>query len=161
MPLFATKFDSAKQEWNTPPCLFNQLRREFDFTIDLAADATNAKCNAYFTAEEDALSRAEWHGVCWLNPPYGSQTSRLSKWVQKAFLEAQTKSDCTVVMLLPARTNTEWWHEFCMRAAEIRFIRGRPKFGDSCHGLPQPLAIVVFRPHLGKTQMSSFVLEKG
>jgi len=59
-------------------------------------------------------------------------------------------------MLIPARTNTVWWHDYCMKAKEIRFIKGRPKFGDAKHGLPQPLAIVIFAKHYGETKFSSF-----
>jgi len=155
MAFFKTKFESHKQEWETPAGLFDRLNREFGFTLDLAADATNAKCSAYYTVKNDAL-KLPWHGVCWLNPPYGAKQHRLSDWVRKAFREAQTKAGCTVAMLIPARTNTRWWHDYCMRAAEIRFINGRPKFGDAKHGLPQPLALIVFRPHDGPTVLSSF-----
>jgi len=154
MAFFKTKFESHKQEWETPIDLFDKLNREFNFTIDLAADATNAKCPVYYTSENDAL-KLSWHGNCWLNPPYGAKQHKLSDWVQKAFNEAQ-KPDCTVVMLIPARTNTRWWHNYCMKAAEIRFINGRPKFGDAKHGLPQPLALVIFKLHDGLTILSSF-----
>ena len=154
MAFFSTKFESHKQEWETPRWLFDRLNREFGFTVDLAADATNAKCPAYFTAEMDALT-LPWSGKCWLNPPYGARHHRLSDWVRKAYRET-LKGDCAVVMLIPARTNTRWWHDYCMRAAEIRFLNGRPKFGDAKHGLPQPLAIVVFRPRGGCTKFSSF-----
>jgi len=154
MAFFKTKFESHKQEWETPASLFDCLNQEFGFTLDLAADATNAKCSVYYTIENDAL-KASWSGVCWLNPPYGARQHKLSDWVRKAFQETQ-KPDCTVVMLIPARTNTRWWHDYCMKAAEIRFINGRPKFGDAKHGLPQPLALIVFRVHTGQPVLSSF-----
>ena len=140
---FATKFESRKQEWTTPQDMWDQLNSEFHFSIDLAADGENTKCTSYYSKESDAL-RQEWNGVGWLNPPYGDGISKLSKWVQKAFDETR-KPGCTVVMLIPARTNTRWWHQYCMQAAEIRFINGRPKFGNAAHGLPQPLALIVFR----------------
>jgi len=154
MAVFKTKFESRKQEWETPRDLFGRLNQEFGFTLDLAADASNTKCNTYYTAEADALT-LPWCGVCWLNPPYGSRHHRLSDWVRKAYREAQ-KPDCTVVMLIPARTNTHWWHDYCMKADEIRLLNGRPKFGDAKHGLPQPLAIIVFRQHQSRTRLTSF-----
>ncbi len=156
MAFFKTKFQSHKQEWQTPADLFDRLDREFGFTIDLAADKTNAKCPRYYSETDDAL-RQTWRGVGWLNPPYGSKRHKLSDWVKKAYLESQ-KTGCTVVMLVPARTNTRWWHDYCMRAAEIRFLNGRPRFGDATHGLPQPLALVVFRQHPDATaRLSSFL----
>ena len=154
MALFKTRFESQKQEWETPRDLFERLDHEFGFTLDLAADSTNAKCDAYYTIETDAFM-LPWRGVCWLNPPYGSRRHRLADWVRKSFNEAQ-KPECAVVMLIPARTNTRWWHDYCMNAAEIRFLNGRPKFGGAKHGLPQPLAIVVFRRHQGPVKLASF-----
>ena len=154
MANFFGKFNSNKQEWETPLDLFEKLNHEFNFTLDLAADSTNHKCENYFTEQDDALQQS-WHGTCWLNPPYGNKSYRLEHWIKKAYSETND-SDCTVVMLIPARTNTKWWHDYCMTAAEVRFICGRPKFGDAKHGLPQPLAIVVFRRHHENTKYSSF-----
>ena len=141
MGRFTTKFDSLKQEWATPDSLFVPLNEEFGFTLDVAASSDNAKCRQYIDREANALS-CSWQGVCWLNPPYGDDGYRIVDWVKKAHQEATR--GCTVVMLVPARTNTNWWHDYCMKA-EVRFIRGRPKFGNAIHGLPQPLAIVIFR----------------
>ena len=160
MAFFETKFDSHKQEWETPSDFFNRLNCEFHFDIDLAADAKNTKCPTFYTSKDNAL-RLPWHGTCWLNPPYGKRQHKLSDWVQKAFEETQSRplvrlTSCTVVMLIPARTNTKWWHNYCMKAAEIRFVNGRPKFGDAKYGLPQPLALIVFRVHNGPTILSSF-----
>ena len=137
------RFASKKQEWQTPQGLFEALNERYKFTFDLAADQDNRKCKEYFSAEDDALKK-HWKGNCWLNPPYGSKgETRLAKWVEKAYKEAST-GECQVTMLIPARTNTQWWHEYCMRAAEVLFINGRPKFGGAIHGLPQPLAIITF-----------------
>ncbi len=138
MGSFTGKFDSAKQDWITPDDLFNRLDERFNFEWDLAADEINAKCKKFYTKEQDGLSQ-EWQGVCWLNPPYGSGTHKLSAWVKKA-----SESDATVVMLIPARTNTKWWHKYCLTASSVIFLEGRPKFGGAKHGLPQPLAIIVF-----------------
>ena len=113
LPKRQARFESRSQSWSTPQALFERLDEEFHFTIDLAADSTNAKCPIYYTAEDDALAQ-EWKGVCWLNPPFNSDKARLRCWVKKAF-----ESDCVVVMLIPAHTNTNWWHDYCMRAAEI------------------------------------------
>jgi phage N-6-adenine-methyltransferase len=137
MSLFNAKFDSIKQDWETPMEVFNPLHVEFNFTLDVCASKENAKCLNYFTEEMNALE-LPWAGVCWMNPPFGQQ----GKWVGKAYKEAQKGS--TVVCLLPARTNTNWWHDYCLKG-EIRFIRGRPKFKGAKYGLPQPLAIVIFR----------------
>jgi phage N-6-adenine-methyltransferase len=158
MGSFTHKFDSARQEWATPQDLFDRLDQEFHFTIDLAADATNTKCKRYFDAEKNGLQQV-WYGVGWLNPPYGAKEQRLEHWVKKAHL-TQQQGTGTVVMLIPARTNTRWWHQQCMAADEVRFICGRPKFGGADHGLPQPLALVVFRQHAGPTRFGSFYLKE-
>lgn len=136
MARFDTKFESHRQDWETPDSIFVPLNEEFHFTLDVCATSGNAKCSEFFTEDEDGLEQ-DWHGICWMNPPFGVQ----SKWVKKAYEEAQRGT--TIVCLLPARTNTNWWHDYCMKG-EVRFIRGRPKFKGAKHGLPQPLAIVIF-----------------
>jgi phage N-6-adenine-methyltransferase len=149
------KFASAKQDWATPQDMFDALQRHYQFDFDLAADETNRKCDNYFSAEDDALAQS-WVGRCWLNPPYGSKGSnRLAKWIEKAHSESLGGS-CSVTMLIPARTNTSWWGGFCMNAAEILFVIGRPKFGDAIHGLPQPLALVTFEGTKEKTRYGSY-----
>jgi len=154
---FKTKFESHKQEWETPDDLFDRLDREFHFDIDLAADATNAKCRRYYSRKHNALLQT-WRGTGWLNPPYGAREHKLSDWVRKAYLETR-KPGCTVVMLIPARTNTRWWHDYCMKAAEIRFLNGRPKFGDAEHGLPQPLALIVFQSGSRRPRLTSYLID--
>ena len=153
---FKERFGSKKQQWTTPEKLWRPLNDEFHFITDLAADKDNSKCPSFFDAETDGL-RQEWKGVCWLNPPYGDQKSKLSHWIKKAYLSAAV-GGATVVMLIPARTNTKWWRDFCMKAAEVRFICGRPKFGDADHGLPLPLAVVVFRKFDGETKFSTMAV---
>ena len=143
MAKFEGKFESARQEWSTPAEMFESLRKHYRFDFDLAADETNHKCENYFSAKQDALTQ-EWRGMCWLNPPYGGKgAKRLAKWVEKAYTESRG-GKCSVTMLIPARTNTEWWWRFCMNASEVLFVAGRPKFGGATHGLPQPLAVVTF-----------------
>jgi len=140
MATFQSKFDSARQDWETPLELFSPLDEEFGFTLDVCANPLNAKVSRYFTKDQDGLKQSWAPDICWMNPPFRVQ----GKWVKKAYDEAQ--NGATVVCLLPARTNTNWFQDYCMKG-EVRFIRGRPKFGDAKHGLPQPLAIVVFRPN--------------
>ncbi len=156
MAKFNNKFDSIRQDWDTPQSLFDKLNQEFNFKWDLAASDKNAKCSKFFTQKDDGLKQ-KWEGVCWLNPPYGDKSSKMVDWIKKAYNDTQLNPNLTVVMLIPARTNTKWFHQFCMKAAELKFICGRPKFGDSKHGLPQPLILVVFKKS-DTTKFSSFVL---
>lgn len=153
---FNKKFDSIKQDWTTPKILFDKLNKEFNFEYDLAADKDNALCSKFYTKEDDGLKQ-NWSGICWLNPPYGDKSSKMVDWIKKAYLTTQENPELTVVMLIPARTNTKWFHNYCMKAAEVRFICGRPKFGDSKHGLPQPLILLVFKKS-DNTKFSSFYL---
>jgi phage N-6-adenine-methyltransferase len=130
-------FASKKQDYCTPMKLYNILDKEFKFTLDVCADISNYKCQSYITEEQNALI-LDWHGNCWMNPPYKDK----KKWIIKAYNES-VKNNCTVVCLIPARTNTSWWHDYCQKG-EIRFIKGRPIFEGMTYGLPQPLAIVIF-----------------
>ena len=139
MAFITKKFKSESEEWTTPDSIFVPLNDEFHFTIDVAGSKDNAKCPNYYSKEDDALTK-EWRGICWLNPPYGPN---LPKWIKKAWDEA--KKGATVVMLLPARTNTNYWHNYCFKG-EVRFIRGYPKFNNAVQGLKFPLAVVIFRP---------------
>ncbi len=132
-------FCSRTDEWPTPPELFAELDTEFRFTLDVCATAGNAKCARFFDRTANGLAQP-WEGVCWMNPPYGRS---IGLWVRKAFESAQ--SGATVVCLIPARTDTAWWHEFVVRADEVRFVRGRLRFGEAKAGAPFPSAIVVFR----------------
>ena len=154
MATFTNKFKSIKQDWTTPDIFFKRLDNEFHFTIDLAASESNAKVGHYYGSETDAL-QMPWTGVGWLNPPYGAKTGKLSDWVKRGY-EQTNEHKSTVVMFIPARTNTRWFHSYCMKAQELRFIDGRPKFGDAKHGLPQPLVLVVFGPNNGTPKVSSY-----
>ena len=111
-------YTSNSEEWGTPQELFNRLNKEFNFTIDICASKENTKCPKYYTKEEDALKQ-EWGGVIWMNPPYGRQ---IGNWVKKA-KEIARQGKATVVCLLPARTDTAWWHDYVMKANEIRLIK--------------------------------------
>jgi phage N-6-adenine-methyltransferase len=145
-------YTSNSEEWGTPQKLFNRLNEEFNFTLDICASKENAKYHKYHTKEKDALKQ-EWGGIIWMNPPYGRQ---IGNWVKKAN-EAARQGKATVVCLLPARTDTAWWHDYAMKANEIRLIRGRLKFGDGKGSAPFPSAIVVFKKGLAsKIQINSY-----
>ena len=131
-------FMSEKLDWGTPQELFDRLNQEFHFTLDVCALPKNAKCKRFFSPLEDGLSQ-KWSGVCWMNPPYGRE---IEKWMQKALHESDRGA--TVVCLVPARTDTEWWHKYALHG-EIRFIRGRVKFQGASAMAPFPSAIVIFR----------------
>lgn len=132
---------SNKDNWETPQKLFDELNKEFNFTIDAAADKENHKCERYYTREENGLEKS-WKGErVFLNPPYGRE---LPKWVKKASEEAKNK-DAIIVMLIPARTDTQWFHDYIYKKAEIRFIKGRLKFGDAKNSAPFPSMVVIFR----------------
>ena len=140
---FRGKFASIRNDWTTPEALYREMDAEFGFTLDAAASAENAKAPAFFDKEMDAITRDWAPHTVWLNPPYG-EGYPLSRWVRKAYEESL--NGATVVMLIPARTNTNWFHNYCLLHGTVRFIKGRPKFGGADHGLPQPLCFVVFHP---------------
>lgn len=137
-----TMFSSNKENWETPRLFFNELDKHFHFDIDVCADSGNTKCSKYFTPEINGLLQ-NWQGMtCWMNPPYGRQ---IVKWVEKARHETH-KGTCTVVALLPARTDTLWFHNniYEKQGINIRFIKGRLKFGNARHSAPFPSMVVVF-----------------
>ena len=134
-------FSRKTDMWETPQDFFNNLDDEFHFTLDVCATPENAKCMKYYTPEQDGLCQM-WDGICWCNPPYGRQ---IGKWVKKAY--CSTFNGTTTVMLLPARTDTRWFHDYINKKAEIRFIKGRLKFGGSNNNAPFPSMVVIFRPN--------------
>lgn len=150
--------ESQSNSWRTPKELFNALDNEFDFDTDLAAAEDNKLCTNRFTEKEDAMLQ-EWHGVCYLNPPFGDKKYPLKKWIEKAYNESK-RNGTTIVMLIPARTNTNWWHEYVMKSKEVRFIKGRPKFIGNIHGLPWPLVLVMFENHFHQTWFTSLDYKK-
>lgn len=133
-------FSSKTDNWATPPEVFKDLDNEFKFTLDPCASKENHKCDKYFTKEENGLLQ-DWGGQrVYCNPPYGRT---VGDWVEKAAKESR-KENTTVVMLLPARTDTKWFHKYIYGRATIRFIRGRIKFGGSKNSAPFPSMIVIF-----------------
>jgi len=150
-------YTSNKSDWETPPYVFNFLNSEFNFTLDAAASALNAKCERYFAIEDNALKQ-EWSGeTVFVNPPYGRTATGL--WIQKCAIEA-FENDATVVMLIPARTDTIAWHKYAMQANEIRLIKGRIKFVGAKTGAPFPSAVIVFRNEPTTPKFSSLTIPK-
>lgn len=132
-------FSSATDLWATPDDFYASVACEFPIGTDVCESPENAKARRYFTPQQDGLT-VPWHGVCWMNPPYGRT---IGKWVRKAY--ESSLNGATVICLLPSRTDTAWWHEYVMKA-EVRFIRGRLKFGGCKNPVPFPSALVIFRP---------------
>lgn len=126
--------------WETPQELFDELDKKYRFTLDPCALPENAKCEQYFTPDDDGLSK-NWGGQSvFCNPPYGRE---IAEWVRKASEESK-KPGTVVVMLLPVRTDTRWFHEFVLGKAEIEFLRGRLKFGTAKTSAPFPSMLVIF-----------------
>lgn len=133
-------FSSKTDMWATPQEFFDSLDKVFRFETDVCAVKDNAKCQRFYTPDDNGLLQ-DWRGVCWMNPPYGRE---ISQWVEKAYRSAKDNG-ATVVCLLPARVDTRWWHDFCAKG-EVHFLRGRLKFGGNDNSAPFPSAVVVFRP---------------
>jgi len=131
-------FSSKTDEWNTPQDLYDELNKEYGFTLDPCATIDSAKCDKFYTKEEDGLSK-DWSGeYVFMNPPYGRE---ISKWVKKA---SEARS-AVVVCLIPSRTDTKYWHKYIFgKAHKILFIKGRLKFSDYKNSAPFPSAIIVF-----------------
>jgi phage N-6-adenine-methyltransferase len=130
-------FTSNTDLWATPQDFFEKYDAIYKFELDVCATKENSKCKNYFTKEDDGLSK-DWVGICWMNPPYGRE---IIKWMRKAY--ESSLNGATVVCLVPARTDTKWWHEYAM-LGEIEFIRGRLKFGNQSNSAPFPSAVVIF-----------------
>lgn len=131
-------FSSATDLWATPQDYFNKIALEHGpFDVDVCALAGNAKAPVFYTPEVDGLAQ-EWAGTCWMNPPYGRG---IGAWMRKAYESA--KAGAKVVCLVPARTDTAWWHDYAAKG-DVTFIRGRLKFGDAKNSAPFPSALVVF-----------------
>lgn len=133
-------FSSKSNDWETPAYFFDRLNQEFGFTLDPCCSHCNAKCEKHFTEQENGLLQDWSRDVVFMNPPYGRE---IIKWMKKAWEESQRGA--TVVCLVPSRTDTAWFQDYAMKG-EVRFIRGRLKFGGHKNCAPFPSAVVVFRP---------------
>ena len=132
---------SKTDNWATPQDFFDKLNEEFHFTLDPCANEENHKCDLFYTTEQDGLTK-DWGGhVVFCNPPYGKE---IADWVRYSYEQSQ-KPNTTVVMLIPARTDTRYFHDYIYGKAEIRFIKGRLKFGDATTAAPFPSMVVVYR----------------
>ena len=134
-------FSSKTDLWSTPQDFYDKLYNEFHFDLDPCSTDDNCKCTYHFTEKENGLLQ-DWSGhIVFCNPPYGR---KISQWVKKAYDESQ-KDNTIVVMLIPARTDTSYFHEFIYNKSDIRFVRGRLKFGNSKNCAPFPSMVVVFK----------------
>mgnify|MGYP003326227796 CR=1 FL=1 len=139
-------FSSATDEWATPADFFAAQDSLHHFTLDVCATPENAKCARYYTRADDGLKQA-WAGErCWMNPPYGRA---IGAWMRKAYEESLRGA--LVVCLVPARTDTAWWHNYAAKG-NVTFIRGRLKFGGQTNSAPFPSALVVLKPQNAGTQ---------
>jgi hypothetical protein len=129
MKKFSGLMTSLSPHWTTPKWLYDELNKEFNFDFD--------PCPLH--GLDDGLTMT-WHNANYINPPYGRE---IKKWIRKAYQESLSGKLC--VMLLPSRTDTKWWHDYCMKANEIRFIRGRLKFGENKNSAPFPSVVVIFK----------------
>lgn len=133
-------YKSGNDEWETPQEVFDRLNAEFDFDLDPCATSQNHKCSEYYTIDQNGLLK-NWGGrKVFCNPPY----SEIKKWVQKSYFES-LRPGTIVVMLIPARTDTTYFHDYIWNRSEVRFIKGRIKFGDAKHNAPFPSMVVIFR----------------
>jgi phage N-6-adenine-methyltransferase len=133
-------FSSDSSEWGTPQTFYDKLDQEFKFTLDPCSSAENHKCKTYFTKEDDGLNQ-DWGGhTVFMNPPYGKA---IKQWLKKAYEESQ-KENTIVVALIPSRTDTKYFQEYCMKAERIIFVKGRLKFGGSKNSAPFPSCVVIF-----------------
>lgn len=131
-------FSSKSDEWSTPQDLFDKLNAIHKFNLDVCATKENAKCERFYTKQTDALTVNWRNNICWMNPPYGRE---IGKWMKKAY--AASCLGAKVVCLVPARTDTAWWHDYAVYG-KIEFLRGRLKFGGHKNSAPFPSAIVIF-----------------
>jgi site-specific DNA-methyltransferase (adenine-specific) len=142
MTIHATLYSSRSEEWPTPQTFFDSLNREFKFTLDPCATRTNAKCPRFYTKKDDGLAQSWGTHRVFCNPPYGKG---MREWAQKCY-EASTFG-ALVVLLAHARTDTRWFHDWVYgKAAELRFVRGRLKFGDGFQSAPFPSLVAIYRP---------------
>ncbi|USS92016.1 phage N-6-adenine-methyltransferase [Fructobacillus americanaquae] len=136
-------FSSKKDDWETPTDLFDDLNKKFKFDLDACADDSNHKLSNYYSESNSCLER-DWHGNVFMNPPYGRS---IYQFIQKAYEEHLRDENRFIVMLIPSRTDTKYWHDFIQDKAVVKFIRGRLKFevdGVPRDAAPFPSCLVVY-----------------
>ena len=141
MAIHEALYSSRTDEWPTPHAFFDALDAEFDFTLDPCASPDNTKCPAYFTIADDGLKQNWGQNRVFCNPPYGKT---MRDWARKCYEASQ--DGALVVLLAHSRTDTRWFHEWVYGKAEIRFVKGRLKFGDGTQSAPFPSMVAIFRP---------------
>jgi len=142
-------FSSKKDTWSTPQEFYDKLNKTYNFTLDPCASHADHKCDKYFTIGDNGLEQS-WAGeTVFMNPPYGRG---IKHWLKKAY-EESLKEDTTVVCLIPARTDTKYWHDYCMKAEKIYFVKGRLKFGGSTNAAPFPSCVIVFQKEIKAPRM--------
>jgi site-specific DNA-methyltransferase (adenine-specific) len=151
-------FSSKSDEWATPQKLFDKLNSSYNFTLDPCATAETAKCTKFYTQQDDGLSKSWANESVFINPPY----SNVAGWVEKAYKE-NAENGATCVLLIPARTDTKWFHRYCMQADAIQFIKSRVKFENGSskpNSAPFPSMIVVFDGKNNNTfpQVTGFIV---
>ena len=152
MTIHTSLYSSQTDEWSTPQCFFDALNDEFKFTLDPCATPENAKCPAFFTKAQDGLEQ-DWrtHRV-FCNPPYGRA---VLAWARKSYEASQRGA--LVVLLIHARTDTRWFHEWVYGKAELRFVRGELRFGGSNQSAPFPSLVAIYRPSTPRTERRSLL----
>lgn len=137
-------FTSSKKDWETPDDLYDFLDNIFGFTLDPCASRANHKAAKYFTAKDDGIEK-KWSGTVFMNPPYGRTDDgrTIADWIMKAYQESFSPDVDAVVCLIPARTDTRYWHDYVMKSQIVWLIKGRVKFSGA-QSAPFPSAIVVF-----------------
>ena len=133
-------YSSKNNDWSTPQDFFDTLNKEFNFTLDPCATPETAKCKKFFTESEDGLSK-DWGGnIVFCNPPYGT---KIAAWVEKAYKESK-KPHTLIVLLLPSRTDTRYFHKYVYHKCRMRFLKGRLKFGGSKTSAPFPSMLAIY-----------------
>lgn len=141
MTIHQALFSSATNEWPTPQAFFDRLNNKFNFTLDPCATDENHKCPTYYTIKDDGLKQDWKHHAVFCNPPYGRE---IGDWAKKSYFASL--AGATVVLLVPARTDTKWFHDWVYEKAELQFIKGRLKFGDGKGSAPFPSLLAIYRP---------------
>lgn len=141
MAIHPALYSSRSEEWATPPDFFASLHSEFGFTLDPCANDQNAKCQKFYTKADNGLSKDWGQNIVFCNPPYGRN---IGDWAQKCY-EASL-AGATVVLLVHSRTDTRYFHNWIYGKAELRFVKGRLKFGDGKQSAPFPSLVAIFHP---------------